>query len=277
MEITSCHWQSPSNIAASPDRSKIWGLIFRRVKYSLKAGLFQELLLKCLISPFHPFPSPAIEGCTAAPFPLLFVLPCYEILCVGQPCVAPLVCKDKAEHKGACPSSGIDCAGRVLPLSVPGKIADALVTKVSKGKGKVFLSRCPLPRYFAWLSHGKLPCCPRLCLKNTSRTFLGWAPGFCWLENAGHRRSAQWKPKEQSKAAEVRAVGRGLDSSLCPAQQVLMLLEMCAAWQAVPPACIPARNELRNFEMLIRQQSLTSEPFPRGSYSGAIYSWNCKS
>lgn len=185
------------------------------------------------MSPFHPF---EIEICTAAPFPLLFVLPCYEILCVGQPCVAPLVCKDEGEHKGACPSSGINCAGRVLTLSVPGKTADVLVTKVSKGKGKVFSSHCPLSRYFACLSHGKLPFCPRLCLKNTSKLLLRWAARFWWLCSVGHRRSAQYRPEEQSKATEVRAVGRGLDNSPCPVQQVLMLLEMCAAWQAVPPA-----------------------------------------
>lgn len=143
-----------------------------KLKCSLKAGLFCELLLKYLVSPCHLFPSPAIERCTAAPFPLLFVLPCYEVLCVGQPCVAPLVCKDEGKHKGACPSSGINCAGRVLTLSVPGKTADALVTKVSKGKGKVFSSHCPLSRYFACLSHGKLPFCPRLCLKNTSKLLL---------------------------------------------------------------------------------------------------------
>lgn len=71
-----------------------------------------------------------------------------------------------------------------------GKTADALVTKVSKGKGKVFSSLCPLPRYFAWLSHEKLPFCSCLCLKNTSKLLLGWAPRFCWLENARHTQSA---------------------------------------------------------------------------------------
>lgn len=157
------------------------GVHFQELKYSLKAGLFCELLLKGLISPFHPFPSPATERCTAAPFPLLFVLPCYEILYVGQPCVAPLVCKDEGEHKGACPSSGIDCAGKVLMPPVPGRAADALVTEVSKGKGKVFSSRCPLSRYFVWLSHEELPFCPRLYLKNTSRLLLRWAPRWCWL------------------------------------------------------------------------------------------------
>lgn len=197
MQITSCHWQNPSNIAASPDHSKIWEFIFRRVKYSLKAGLFQELLLKCLISPFHPFPSPAIEGCTAAPFPLLFVLPCYEILCVGQPCVAPLVCKDKGEHKGACPSSGTDCAGRVLTLCVTGKTADALVTEVSKGKGKVFSSRCPLPRYFAWLSHEKLPFCPRLCLKSHPGSFWDEHPGSAGWRRPGTDNQPSENPKLQ--------------------------------------------------------------------------------
>lgn len=37
-------------------------------------------------------------------------------------------------------------------------------------------------------------------------------------------------------------------------------------------AGVPVRNELQNFEMLISQQSLASEPFPWGSYFGAIYS-----
>lgn len=196
------------------------------------------------------------------------------ILCVGQPCVAPLVCKDGGEHKGACPSSGIACAGRVLTPSVRGKTADALVTEVSKGKGKVFSSHCPLWRYFAWLSHEKLPLCPRLFLTNTCKLLLRWA-----LDSAGCGMLGTNSQPSRDPKSKARAVGRGWTAA--PAhQQVLMLLEVCAAWQAFSSSGsggVPARNELWNFEMLIRQQSLASEPFPRGSYSAAIYSWNCKS
>lgn len=166
-------------------------------------------------------------------YPISFAI-CFAllwILCVGQPCVAPLVCKDGGEHKGACPSSGIACAGRVLTPSVRGKTADALVTEVSQGKGKVFSSHCPLWRYFAWLSHEKLPLCPRLFLTNTCKLLLWWA-----LDSAGCGMLGTVSPVETQRAKPGLWEGAG--------QQPLPISRCWCCWRCVLPDKLSAARDL---------------------------------
>jgi len=84
--------------------------------------------------------------------------------------------------------------------------------------------------------------------------------------------------QEQSQATEVRAVGRGLfgEQSLPTSGKWGCCWRRCTLPDTLSISSAsgggPARNELQNFEMLIRQRSLASEPFPWGSYSGALYS-----
>lgn len=117
-------------------------------------------------------------------------------------------------------------------------------------------------------------------LKTHSGSFWDEHPGSAGWRRPGTDNQPSENPKSKAKLQRSR-LWEG-DWTAAPAQH-----SGCwCCWRCVLPDKlfhrlgsdgVPARNELRNFEMLIRQQSLASEPFPRGSYSEAIYSWNCKS
>lgn len=97
-------------------------------------------------------------------------------------------------------------------------------------------------------------------------------------DHVGHGQSAQKGNKSKAKPQGSGLwIGDCLENSPCPPWADgdavggnACCLTGCSASSGSGGG--PARNELQNFEMLIRQRSLASEPFPWGSYSGAIYS-----
>lgn len=121
-------------------------------------------------------------------------------------------------------------------------------------------SCCLLSRYFAYLTHDKVPFWPHLYLKNTSK-LVRYAPGFCWFPWLCRAWTVSLK-REQEQSKATPQAGDAVGDARC--------LTGCSASSG--SGGVPARNTFRNFEMLISQRSLASEPFPWGSYSGAIYS-----
>lgn len=155
-------------------------------------------------------------------------------------------------------------------------MADALATVISKGESMVCSSCCPISRYFACLSHDKLPFCPQLHFKNTSKlllcTLILLISLRCRAQTAQRGNKTKAKPQRPWLWEE-----EWLENSPCRPQAGgdaaggVCCLTSCSS--STGSGGVPARNEFHGSEMLlIRQESFASESFPWGSYSGAIYS-----
>lgn len=87
------------------------------------------------------------------------------------------------------------------------------------------------------------------------------------------RATNQNKSKATEAGFRVRGCGKGtVRTASAHLRQVEMLLEeihtaLTGCSTSSGSGGVPVRNELQNFEMLIRQWSLASEPFPWGSCS----------
>lgn len=189
--------------------------------------------------------------------------------------------KDEGDKKRACPSSGISCAGHNAHISSAWKNSwCSRDSNTAKGK-----ARCA---HRVAHSQGILRALAMVSSHSAHTCTLKTHPSFFWdvlpdsagfLDPIGHRQSAQ---KVNKSKAKPQRSGDCLENSPCPPQAGgdavggdARCLTGCSTSSG--SAGVPVRSELQNSEMLIRQQSLASEPFPWGSYSGAIYSWNCKS